>query len=270
MIKSRPAIDLVDQEEVNSALTQLTEAKHAASADAEEEKANQLWRDIQVLKIASTFVAAIKNIKQKKYRDAWCELEQCEIACKFLGENSSTAFFQESGARFIETYTGKWQSLFPYCVFASPAMVVGYYSCSICNHKIRPRSRCQHTKGRLYNGEICTHQAHELEILEISIVSKPVQKYSVMHNDETLDFSLLEYLCSHIESPFDEWDAHWTTKKFPRARFGSLSENQNCPCQSGCLFGQCCSNKAEIEIPHVDFALRNDLNEEAKSKRFPY
>lgn len=270
MTKSYSAINFADQEAIASTLAALVRAKHVAVENNYEEEANQLWREIQALKISSIFFASIKNIKQKKYRDAWCGLEQCEIACKFLGENSSAAFFQESGANFVEIYTSKWQSLYPYCVFASPAMVVGYYTCSICGHKIRPRSRCQHTKGRLYNGELCLHQAHEIEIREISIVSKPVQKYSVMHNDETLDFSLLDYLCSHIESPFDEWDAHWTTKKFPRDRFNSVLEDQNCPCQSGSLFRQCCSNKTEIEIPHVDFVLRNGLNKEVEAERFPY
>jgi len=270
MTKAHPTIDLYDQNEIDSTLAALLDAKNVASSNGLEDEANQLWREIQALNIAATFVAAIKNIRQKKYRDAWCELEQCEITCKFLSENSNEDFFQESGAQFIEKYVGKWQSLFPYCVFTSPGMVVGYYTCSICDHKIRPRSRCSHVRGRIYNGELCTHQAHDIEITEISIVTKPVQKYSVMHDDETLDFSLLDYLCSHINSPFDEWETHWTTKKLPKSRFMAVTEDQQCPCQSGNLFGQCCSDKAEIEIPHVNFALKNGLNEHAKVERFPY
>lgn len=270
MIKGCPAVDLYDRSGIDSRLTALDDAKNAASANGQEDKANQLWREIQALKIAATFVSAIKNIRENKYREAWRELEQCEITCKFLGENSSAEFFQESGVQFIETYVGKWQSLYPYCLFASPGMVVGYYTCGICNHKIRPRSRCQHVKGRIYNGELCTHQAHDLEIREISIVTKPVQKYSVMHDDETLDFALLKYLCSHIKSPFDEWEAHWTTKKFPKARFEAVPEDQRCPCQSGNIFSECCSGKDEIEIPHVDFTLRNGLNDQAEVERFPY
>jgi hypothetical protein len=267
---ARSAVNLNDKSEIDSALAALVSAKNFASTNGEEEQANQIWCDIQALKIAATFVAAIKNIKQKKYRDAWCELEQCEIICKFLEKNSSAEFFQESGAQFIEIYVGKWQSLYPYCVFASPAILVGYYTCSICGHKIRPRSRCLHVRGQIYNGELCSHQAHDLEIREISIVTKPVQKYSVMHDDETLDFSLLEYLCSHINSPFDEWEAHWTTRKFPRARFKAVTEDQKCPCQGGGFFGQCCSEKTEIEIPHVDFALKNGLNKQAEVEKFPY
>lgn len=270
MTKDRPTVDLNDQNEIDSTLVVLADAKNIASANGQEDQANKLWREIQALKIAATFVSAIKDIKQKKYRDAWCELEQCGITCKFLSENSSSDFFQQSGAQFIEAYVGKWQSLYPYYVFASPGMVVGYYTCSICDHKIRPRSRCQHIKGRIYNGELCTHQAHDIEIREISMVTKPVQKYSVMHNDETLDFSLLEYLCSHIKSPFDAWEAHWTTKRFPKVRFNAVDEDQNCPCQSGNLYGQCCSDKTGIEIPHVDFELKNGLNEQAEVERFPY
>lgn len=270
MTDNRPTINLNNHTEVESTLAALAAAKTIAAEKGDERQANQFWRDIQALKIVSTYVTAINNIKQQKYRDAWCELEQCEITCNFLSENSSKEFYKNSGADFVEKYVRKWQSLYPYCVFASPAMVVGYYTCSICNHKIRPRSRCPHIKGRIYNGELCTHQAHDLEIREISIVTNPVQKYSVVHNDETLDFSLLEYLCSHICSPFDEWEAHWTTKMFPKNRFHSVSEDHKCPCQSGNNFGQCCSDKVEIEMPHVDFVFKNGLNGNAKVERFPY
>ena len=270
MNDNRSSVNLNNQTEVESTLAALADAKRIAAEKGDESQANQLWRDIQALRILSTYVTAINNIKQQKYRDAWCELEQCEINCKFLGGNSNKEFYKNSGAEFVEKHVSKWQSLYPYCVFASPAMVVGYYTCGICNHKIRPRSRCQHIKGCIYNGELCTHQAHDLEIREISIVTNPVQKYSVVHNDETLDFSLLEYLCSHISSPFAEWEAHWTTKKFPKARFHSVSEDHKCPCQSGKNFGQCCSGKVEIEIPHVDFELKNGLNENAEAESFPY
>ena len=270
MTDSRSKVNLNNQTEVKSALAALADAKRIAAEEGDESQANQLWRDIQALKVVSAYVTAINNIKQQKYRDAWCELEQCEITCKFLSENSNKEFYNSSSADFVERYVSKWQSLYPYCMFISPAMVVGYYTCSICNHKIRPRSRCEHIKGRIYNGELCTHQAHDLEIREVSIVTNPVQKYSVIHNDETLDFSLLKYLCSHINNPFDEWEAHWTTKKFPKDRFHSVEEDHKCPCQSGNKFGQCCLGKPEIEIPHVDFELKNGLNKNAEVERFPY
>lgn len=270
MNDNRPSVNLNNPAEVELTLANLADAKSMAAENGNECHANQLWRDIQALRILSTYFTAINNIKQKKYRDAWCALEQCEIICSVLSENSDIDYYKSSGLDFVEVYVRRWQSLYPYCVFLSPGMVVGYYTCSICNHKIRPRSRCQHVKGRIYNGELCTHQAHNLEVREISIVTNPVQKYSVAHNDETLDFSLLEYLCSHIKSPFDEWEAHWATKRFPRARFDSVSEGHKCPCQSGKKFGKCCADKLEVEIPHVDFEFRNGLNENAKAERFPY
>jgi hypothetical protein len=270
MTDSRSSVNINNQTEVKSILAALADAKKIAAEKGDESQANQLWRDIQALKVVSAYVTAINNIKQQKYRNAWCELEQCEITCKFLRENSNEEFYKNSGADFVERYVRKWQSLYPYCMFISPGMVVGYYTCSICNHKIRPRSRCQHIKGHIYNGELCTHQANDLEFQEVSIVTKPVQKFSVLHDDETLDFSVLEYLCSHINSPFDEWEAHWSTKKFPRDRFHSVSEDHKCPCQGENSFGQCCSDKVEIEIPHVDFELKNGLKKNVEAERFPY
>jgi hypothetical protein len=270
MIKIQTSVDLNDQDKIDKYINTLVDAKKNASENGDEDKANQLWCDIQAFKISATFVSAIKNIKQSKYRNAWSELEQCEITCKSLCKNSNAGFFKKSGAQFIETYVEKWQSLYPYCMFLSPGMVVGYYTCSICNHKIRPRSRCPHIKGRIYNGELCTHQAHDIEIKEISIVTKPVQKFSVIHDDETLDFSLLDYLCLHIKSPFDEWETNWTTKTFPRHRFNAVNEDQKCPCQSGNIFRSCCFDNLEIDMPHVDFEFENGPNEQAEIERFPY
>lgn len=255
---------------ISQMIEHLKDTKFKAIESGDEEQANNCWRWLESLDLNKLYIHAFHNIKNKEYRKGWNDLEQCEIKCGFLVKNSPDEFLINTRINFIKDKVEKLQSLYPYCVFSSPGFTVGYYTCSICDHKIRPRSRCEHKKGKVYNGELCLHVAHDIEFLEISIVSKPVQKYSVMHNDETLDFSLLEYLFDILDSSFEEWDLNWTKMKFPSERFSSIGRKDKCPCKSDKTFEDCCINKTEIEIPHVDFIFSKPLPVEKEVIKFPY
>lgn len=255
---------------VNELLEKLLEAKKEAVVKGNEELANNCWREAEALKLNVLYIEAFAKLKGNKYRDAWNDLERCEIDSSCIEENSSEEYFASSRARFIKDKVEKMQSLYPYCVFASPGFTVGYYTCSICAHKIRPRSRCGHIKGKIYNGELCVHEAHDLEFREISLVTNPVQKYSVVHNDETLDFSLIDYLCDLLDNAFEEWDINWTKRSFPIDRFSNVEPSANCPCKSNKPFKECCINKDEVIIPHVDFVFSKNIPENKAEIRFPY
>lgn len=236
----------------------------------DEVKANECWRILEAFKLNVLYIKAFHNIKNKKYRDAWNELEQCEINYGFLSKNSTEGFLINTRSEFIRDKVSKWQSLYPYCLFMSPGFKIGYHTCSICGHKVRPRSKCGHKKGKIYNGELCLHIAHDIEFLEVSIVSTPVQKYSVIHDDKTLDFTLLQYLSDVLENAFEDWDLSRTTKKFPRERFANVKDDDACPCKSGKKFQLCCKEKKEIEIPHIDFILSKHLPPDKEEIKFPY
>lgn len=114
------------------------------------------------------------------------------------------------------------------------------------------------------------HIAHDLEFIGLSIVSNPVQKYSVMHNDETLDFTPLEYLSSFLENCFVQWDLEWAKKKFPTETFKRVKQEDNCPCNSGKNFEDCCISQEEIEIPHARFILSKPIPSNIERAIFPY
>jgi hypothetical protein len=263
---------LEDTEKLN--ITRIIDAlkkeKQKAIECCDETKANNCWRELESFELNLLYIRAFHNIKSHEYRKAWNQLEECEIKYNFLSENSSEEYLSNTRLTFIKNKIAKWQSLYPYCLFCSPGFKVGYYSCSICDHKVRPRSRCLHKKGKVYNGELCLHVAHDLEILEVSIVTKPVQKYSVMHDDSTLDFTLLERLSIFLDNAFEEWDLNWTTMKFPVQRFKSIKKSDKCPCKSENEFEVCCMGKKEIEIPHVDFIFSKPLQNDAEAITFPY
>ncbi len=251
-------------------LKDLQQKKEKAVEIGNETLANDCWREAEALKLNIQYIKFFEKIKARKYRDAWQILERCEIKASFIEKNSSTEFFIKSRGVFIREKVCKWQSLFPYCMFFSPCFTVEYYTCSICGHKIRPRSRCSHVKGRIYNGDLCVHMAHGMSIKEVSLVSKPVQKYSVIHNDETLDFSLVDYLADLLENPFEDWDIVWTRMSFPIEMFSQLNPSAECPCKSGKNFEACCIKKQEVSIPHVDFVLSKKIPEGKAEIYFPY
>lgn len=256
--------------QVKDLLEKVEKSKKMHASNKDEEKANECWRIHQSLLLNGCFIEAFYKIKNRQYRDAWCDLEQCEIQAKFLIENSDEEFQEFSRTLKIAKMVTQWQELFPYTLFNSIGMTVGYYTCSICDHKIRPRSRCSHKKGKIYNGELCLHIGHDLEMHEISIVTKPVHKASVLHIDENLDFSLIDYLSNALAEPFDDWKAEHKTKAFPIERFTALDRNSHCPCKSGAAFIDCCANKTEVCIPHVDFALEKTPVNGLEEVRFPY
>ncbi|MCS5989545.1 hypothetical protein LNP02_02145 [Klebsiella variicola subsp. variicola] len=87
-----------------------------------------------------------------------------------------------------------------------------------------------------------------MEFLEVSIVSTPAQKYSVMHDDATLDFTLIQYISNILENAFEEWDLNRTTMSFPKERFANVRNEDDCPCKSGREFHSCCSDKKKLKF----------------------
>lgn len=251
-------------------LDELEKKKKKAISLRDEELANNCWRESESLKVNVLYIQAFEKIKARQYRSAWNDLERCEIDVASIERNSVSTFFINSRCHFIKEQVTKWQSLYPYHLFFSPGFKVGYYTCGICNHKIRPRSRCSHIKGEIYNGELCVHIAHDMEIVEISLVTKPVQKYSVAHKDEELDFSLVNYPSELLDNAFENWDVCWTHKSFPIEKFSQVDPSADCPCKNGKKFFECCINEKEILIPHVDFSFYKEIPEEKTKIRFPY
>lgn len=233
------------------------------------EAANEVWRIKTALEVKRGYIEAFTLLKAGKHYDAWCCLERCEITLSLIVENSNSEFRKKARTHFYDRYVNNWQSLFPYKIFFSPGFIVGYYTCSICNTKIRPRNSCEHKKKKLYGGEICFHVGHELEFLEISIVSNPVQKYSLPLID--YDYTVINYVIDRLANPFEAWQPIVTTKTYPRNMFNSVLEEKNCPCKkSDKTFGECCSEKKQIEIPHIEIVFAKTLVQEQCCEVFPY
>jgi hypothetical protein len=256
--------------DIDGLLANYERKKEAANIVGDEQAANDCWRHIEAINLNRIYIGAFEKIKEKRYRDAWCDLEQCEIKAKFISNNSSSDFLASSRVSFIKDKVELWQSLFPYNLFLSPGFIVGYHSCSVCDHIIRPRSRCKHVKGKIYNGNLCLHVVHDMEMTEISLVTNPVQKSSVANAEGSLDYSLVEYLSELLDNAYDQWSLERRKKKFPIDKFSSVTDDSDCPCRSGTIFVNCCANKKGIEIPHIDVIVENHLLDKKCDVKFPY
>lgn len=148
--------------------------------------------------------------------------------------------------------------------------IASEFTCSICGHKLRPRSLCKHQKGKIYDGEICFHICNKIdEFLEVSIVDNPMQKCCIPMID--YDYSLVKYAVDRLYSPFDGWFYHKTKMKVERTKFHSVLPEALCPChEHNKRFGECCFSKSQIEIPHVDFYFEKTFDESLPKFIFPY
>jgi hypothetical protein len=237
---------------------QLLALKANAVACKDEQEANRFWCVQTIAEIQRRFIGAFAKLKSGSFYNAWCEFERCEIAIGNLSAHFNTDQFDSHRLKYIQRMVERWQSLYPYKLFASPEFLKKKIACSVCRRRINPRASCGHKKGNLYNGEMCHHIVEEVDLLSISLVEKPVQRYSVLFlGDEGgaqrdhYDYGNVKFIVDRVASPFHEWAYERTTRLVTAAEVAQLLAVQRCPCLSGKRFGECCIEKHEFEVPHL-------------------
>ncbi|WP_227429931.1 hypothetical protein [Psychrobacter sp. I-STPA6b] len=256
--------------ELDNLINKINTLKDKSSISGNEDKANHYWRLRETFSVYKLYIQSFDYLKDRNYRKAWYILEECELMCENISSNSNHQFLINSGIVLIQRLVNQWQALYPYILFISPEYKIKRTLCSICGGVIKPRTKCSHKKGILYNGELCFHIIDDFEILNYSIVTKPVQKYSVIHDDDRLNFNHINYLIDLLDHPFENWSFERKTMSYPIHRFNSLSQEDRCPCHSKASFKNCCINKSEISIPHIDYIFDKQLPSEKYQVLFPY
>jgi hypothetical protein len=195
-------------------------------------------------------------MKERRFYEAWCTLEQAEIALGFLARNPFYDLNQYRVAEWL-SLIASWQTTFPYKVFFSPGMKVLRAECSICREPEHIDSFCGHATGKVYAGKLCGRVIVEAEMREISVVLKPVQKYSVAFSgtDDPAKYGLVEGIVRMLPGPFDRWQLRWTTRLHPHELFADIEPTASCPCGGSSTYDVCCGPKAGVVRPHVDILL---------------
>lgn len=238
----------------------LAQFKRTAIAAGSQEEAKRLWCMEQSLAVQEHYLQAFRHLHAGEFYEAWCEFERTEIEVAAL-ERHEQASWQDFRLDFIQTYTSKWQALFPYKMFYSPELLHIEKQCSVCKRPVLPRSFCGHRVGEIYDGELCYRTITKLEMLGISLVDAPEQKYSVLFlTDEKTGkrrdhyrYDLVQYAIKALREPFDGWDVERSSRRQPHSRFSDVGRNDPCPCDSGMKYKQCCLPEAGVLQPHFEF-----------------
>ena len=243
----------------------------------DQEAAKLAWCYERILSIHDSYLSAFHDIRDGNYYSAWCSFERVEISLHHL-EPHFELDGDEYGLDFIAKHTKQFQSLFPYKFFISPAMLVKRKVCSVCGNSISVRNPCGHQVGEIYDGEMCYRKIEEVEIIEVSLVDTPGHKYSVVFFggseghpvEDSYNYSVVRYVADGLRNPFDAWDMRWTKRRHPHAFFSHVGEDEECPCESGEQYIDCCLQKSGVLRPHLEITFSVPPPEEQLEIQYMY
>ena len=238
----------------------LAMAKAESVGCGDQNRAKAIWCLETAVRIQDLYLQAFSEMKDQRFYEAWCDLERAEIALGFL-ERHDRACWPEFRLDFIQKHIERWQSIFPYKLFCSPERITLKKTCSICGKTVSPRRPCGHIKGEIYDGEQCVLHIEEAELIGMSYVEKPFQKYSVLFLGDPktgkpydhYDYGIVQYALSALQDPFDGWDVVHTKRILPHSRFSYVGRNDRCPCGSGRKYKKCCGPGEGVLCHHEEF-----------------
>jgi hypothetical protein len=229
-----------------------------ARSDGSDDDANRAWYLREVSANRYEYLCGFQLMQSGKFYQAWCKLEQVEIALISILRNQ---FYPP--ARFaveqLATMVKNWQTLFPYAVFLSPEFAIKREECTICGLTVGPWSTCRHQAGVVYRGQECLRIVKDVKFLGLSLVRDPVQKYSVpfMRNAQgeqydQYDYTVVKFVVDRLRSAISGWTPRWTNAYHPHKLFKDVLPKDGCPCRSGRQYGQCCKPLPGVLRPHID------------------
>ena len=211
--------------------------KEECVARNEQDEAKNIWIYQTIIEIHKLYQNAFNLLKDKSYYQGWCQLERIEIT-----QGSLKRHFQYDKKEYylwhIEKSVKNLQVIFPYRLFASSEILKKKKKCSVCDQEISIRKPCGHIVGEIYDGEMCHRIVTEADILGVSLVENPGNKYSVMFlkdekTDEQIDhynYDTIDYLFDHVNSPYEFWDLEVSQLEIKKTDFGNIGRNDLCSC----------------------------------------
>ncbi len=103
---------------------------------------------------------------------------------------------------------------------------------------------------------------------EISIVTDPVQKYSVLQMDDRYDVT--QYVRDHLSGRFHPWSGEWTHKRRPHDLFSNQPADGPCPCKSKLRYAECCLPTEGVRMPHFQMMAIGPAQESREDWVFRY
>ena len=238
----------------------LASVKRTAVTNGDQHLAKAVWCLETVAAIQREHLKVFTLLRKSQFYAAWCGLESIELTLRALDQHFRP-INGPYGLAFIRATTARWQSLYPYAVFASPEIWKREVRCGLCDAIILLRNGCGHRPGEIYNGERCFRRVTKADVLAIAIVHNPVQKYSVLFQSDPAAaggkpnkeaYPLLNYVIKGLASPWAAWKVERTTTRHPHTNYNDVGPNEECPClfPNG-TYAQCCLSQEGVLRPHV-------------------
>jgi hypothetical protein len=260
-----------------SLATDLVAHKAAALAAGDQLLAKHIWCLEHTVETHKLFLSAFYQLKGGNFYRAWCTLEQVELSLGRL-RNHFALYWEACKLAYIDSTTVNLQGLFPYRVFCSPEILADKKTCSVCGRDISIRNPCGHKVGEIYDGEICSRIVEKWRGVGYSLVTHPVQKYSVAFLTDPntgqprdhYNYSTVRYLAERWPHPFAGWTSEWTTRPHPKEKFSLPARNGRCPCKSGKKYKNCCMRREGIMCPHVVISFDYNIPEHLRHTEYSY
>jgi len=171
-------------------LKELAELKQDFIKRQLENEANLLYCIENSLLALQYELQMLVNIKQDKMSEAWGNLVNAQVIYGTVISNN--IFELTSGTGYLERLANYEKLLFPNLFFQSAGGIIKKSHCSICNEK---SGKCDHLKGKLYNGELCCRIITEMKLEEVSLVDNPANKHcrvlTIENNGKKIDIMTL-------------------------------------------------------------------------------
>jgi hypothetical protein len=212
--------------------------------------AKAAWCLEQVAHAQDQFLRGFAAARDRRFHPFWLALERVETTLSFL-EPHFDFEPDQFHLRHMQVHVPRFQSIFPYKLFISPGMIVRRRTCSICGQPFLLRGGCEHVVGEVYLGEMCCRRIEDIQPLEVSLVTNPVQKYSVaLLPDNEYDFGPVDWVASTLGSAWDGWEVVSEEAVVRSERFPGASPRGRCPCGSKKRYAACCRERMRAAPSH--------------------
>ena len=184
------AIQKEEIETIQNYLKELSELKSEFVKKDLENEANLVYCIENSLLAIAYELQMLVHLKEDKMSEAWNNLVRAQVIYGTVISNSP--FQSEENDNYLNRLEQYEKLLFPNLYFQSVGGIIKESHCSICNQK---SGKCDHIKGKLYKGELCTRVITDIQLEEVSLVENPANKHcrvlSIEQNGKVIDIMSL-------------------------------------------------------------------------------
>ena len=150
----------------------LREVKKAFIALNKEEEANLVYCLDGMIRVIQYELEMLVNIKEDQMAIAWGNLVDAQVLLSTVIRNIQ---IQADHLKNHVIKLANYESmLFPKMNFSSIGGIITESECSICH---QDPNKCDHLKGKLYMGELCSTLIMGFDLHEASLVDNPANKH---------------------------------------------------------------------------------------------